>query len=515
MPHRDESAPIQCQLFDYTLLDSGKGTHLYEALSYVWGSEEKPHSISTDKGDLLVTINLYMALKRLRDHSLDRIIWVDAICINQSDTEERNSQVQSMAKIFAKASRVVSLTRSVQVLQEVAAARQVLIMCHSTEIDGSTFRSGLNMLNPLSLDPDNQSRFHSIAYLINGANLRPKYATSRAGRFSLNIRPLGELMDMYHNRKATNPRDKIYALLELFHRLVKSLLSEQASVETWEEKEIAAIQTKGWVLGCVCKVEAHREWVGSQVVEVILKNVPGHLDKWMDTRWILQASAKPIQDASSPGGTKLMVLLLDRGGTEVKITEEVVKLAAENPKRGKEIMALLLDRRGTEVKITEEVVKAVAGNKRFEDMMALLLDRRGTEVKITEEVSWFRIARLFDAARTGDADAVRQLVDKGTPPDLQNYYGVTPLGIASAGGHEAVVQVLLATDSVDVNVRSADGQIPLFWAAANGHSKVVKLLLDHGAEQNCTDKKGRSPVSIAQSWYQADVIRIFTEHDTL
>ncbi|KAL2198994.1 heterokaryon incompatibility protein-domain-containing protein [Corynascus similis CBS 632.67] len=352
MPHRDESAPIQCQLFDYTLLDSGKGTHLYEALSYVWGSEEKPHSPT--------------------HHSLNRIIWIDAICINQSDTEERNRQVQFMAEIFAKATRVVvwleeattggdrthgetttdsnqaleeirvaadrqttkalnSMTNQqavltllqrswfqrIWVLQEVAAARQVLIMCHSTEIDGSTFCSGLNMLNTLSLDPDNQGRFHSIAYLINGANLRPKYATSRAGRFSLDIRPLGELMDMYHNRKATDPRDKIYALLgmssddhiptglfpdydiswkELFHRLVKSLLSEQASVETWEEKEIAVIQTKGWILGCVCKVAAHRVWIGSQVVEVILKNVPGHFDKWVDTRWILQASAKSIQD---------------------------------------------------------------------------------------------------------------------------------------------------------------------------------------------------------------------------
>lgn len=107
MPHRDEGAPIRCQLFDYALLDSAKGTHLYEALSYVWGSEEKHHSVSTDKGDLLVTTNLYMALKRLRDHSLDRIIWVDAICIDQANAEERNRQVQSMAEIYAKASRVV------------------------------------------------------------------------------------------------------------------------------------------------------------------------------------------------------------------------------------------------------------------------------------------------------------------------------------------------------------------------------------------------------------------------
>ena len=48
-----------------------------------------------------------MALTRLRDRSLERIIWADAICINQGDTEERNIQVQSMAKIYAKASRVI------------------------------------------------------------------------------------------------------------------------------------------------------------------------------------------------------------------------------------------------------------------------------------------------------------------------------------------------------------------------------------------------------------------------
>src|SRR5437667_341786 len=47
MPHRDEKAPIQCQLFDYPLLDSWKGTHRYEALSYAWGcSDRLRHSIS-------------------------------------------------------------------------------------------------------------------------------------------------------------------------------------------------------------------------------------------------------------------------------------------------------------------------------------------------------------------------------------------------------------------------------------------------------------------------------------
>jgi hypothetical protein len=107
------------------------------------------------------------------------------------------------------------------------------------------------------------------------------------------------------------------------------------------------------------------------------------------------------------------------------------------------------------------------------------------------------ISRLYKAAKTRDAAAVRQLVDNSTPVDLRNIRGVTPLWIASAHGHEAVVYVLLATDAVDVNVRSVIGRTPLFWAAANGHSEVVKLLLGGGAGQNYTDEEGRSPVSIA------------------
>lgn len=106
-PHSDEHAPIQCQLFEYPLSDSRRGTHLYEALSYVWGSEEKPRRVSTNEGDLYVTKNLHAALLRLRDRSFERIIWADAICINQDDIEERNYQVQAMAKIYARASRVI------------------------------------------------------------------------------------------------------------------------------------------------------------------------------------------------------------------------------------------------------------------------------------------------------------------------------------------------------------------------------------------------------------------------
>jgi hypothetical protein len=107
MAHTDKNAGIECQLFDYPLQKLGEVTHLYEALSYVWGDLKDLWSISVDKYNLPITINLYAALLCLRDHFIDRIIWVDAICINQEDVIEKGMQVRYMAEIYSKASRVI------------------------------------------------------------------------------------------------------------------------------------------------------------------------------------------------------------------------------------------------------------------------------------------------------------------------------------------------------------------------------------------------------------------------
>jgi hypothetical protein len=43
---------------------------------------------------------------RLRDPDLPRVMWIDAVCINQNDLEERGDQVQIMALIYAYAAKV-------------------------------------------------------------------------------------------------------------------------------------------------------------------------------------------------------------------------------------------------------------------------------------------------------------------------------------------------------------------------------------------------------------------------
>src|SRR6266576_3670265 len=88
MPNKDKTAPIKCQLFNYSL-QSDQRTHLYEALSYVWGNPNKTVPIFISGHRFYITENLHAALWHLRDCSIERIIWVDAICINQADDKEK------------------------------------------------------------------------------------------------------------------------------------------------------------------------------------------------------------------------------------------------------------------------------------------------------------------------------------------------------------------------------------------------------------------------------------------
>lgn len=197
-----------------------------------------------------------------------------------------------------------------QVLQEVAASRHILIMCHSIEIDGHAFCRGLNNLGLEHMDDDTFTRILSTTYLMKAATLRPKYALSGSETFSLRIRPLAELLDLYHNRDATDPRDKVYALLgmstdtpsglvpdyrisweDLFRQLMKSLLPENASVITCHQSETAVIKSKGCILGEVSRTSPGKVWEDSQKVRV---------DLWSATKrhnhlkWTLPASAKRI-----------------------------------------------------------------------------------------------------------------------------------------------------------------------------------------------------------------------------
>ena len=71
------------------------------------GDSTITRSLECNSRTIAATTNLYDALSHLRLPSASRLIWADAICINQSDLEERSMQVQLMREIYSRASRVV------------------------------------------------------------------------------------------------------------------------------------------------------------------------------------------------------------------------------------------------------------------------------------------------------------------------------------------------------------------------------------------------------------------------
>ncbi|KAE9376139.1 hypothetical protein N431DRAFT_334353 [Stipitochalara longipes BDJ] len=78
----------------------------YDAISYVWGDPTHKMTIACDGRPFEITFNLYWALVRIRSASHPRILWADAICINQSDLQERSNQVTFMGSLYSNASRV-------------------------------------------------------------------------------------------------------------------------------------------------------------------------------------------------------------------------------------------------------------------------------------------------------------------------------------------------------------------------------------------------------------------------
>ena len=98
-----EEVPIECTMFPASLEESQP----YEALSYTWGDPTIKVTIKINGIDTQVTENLAGALMNLRYHSKERVLWVDAVCIDQQNIRERNHQVRQMVHVYSKAEQTV------------------------------------------------------------------------------------------------------------------------------------------------------------------------------------------------------------------------------------------------------------------------------------------------------------------------------------------------------------------------------------------------------------------------
>lgn len=83
----------------------------YEAVSYVWDKDQTPYSVYVGKDKtavVSVTRNLTVALSNLRYPDRPRRLWIDALCIDQSNDVEKGPQVAQMGTIYSFAARVIA-----------------------------------------------------------------------------------------------------------------------------------------------------------------------------------------------------------------------------------------------------------------------------------------------------------------------------------------------------------------------------------------------------------------------
>ncbi|KAH8672833.1 heterokaryon incompatibility protein-domain-containing protein [Tricladium varicosporioides] len=142
----------------------------YEALSYVWGPQKDPFLIDIDSQDFPIGRNLYSALIHLRLEGEDRLLWIDAICINQDDIQERNWQVSRMGLIYRSALQTVAwlgpatwgsdmACLAIQAFQKIKEGNAGILEPEQRSLNTSLFGSDDNSSPPSDVD---ESLIHII-----------------------------------------------------------------------------------------------------------------------------------------------------------------------------------------------------------------------------------------------------------------------------------------------------------------------------------------------------------------
>ena len=297
------SKDIRCT-FSVVFLDDDPQ---YEALSYAWGDSPATVPIFVDDHPFLVTENLHSALIHLRLPDRERILWVDAICINQIETSEKTHQVKLMHDIYSNAARVIvwlsaewegseiaktailhlgndlslhwddsispflevngMTMRSTQLqtlivrffssswwtrlwtVQEFILAREVLFQCGKTilqiqEMNGILRSFGSHVSNCC------QKFLHrELHFADNTENFQMPQALSRfwtvSHPYNRHPSPFILGLELFREREASDPRDKLYGMLGLARGLYKDIIEPDYTKpveKVFEEFTLAVIE---------------------------------------------------------------------------------------------------------------------------------------------------------------------------------------------------------------------------------------------------------------------------------
>ncbi len=123
---------------------------------------------------------------------------------------------------------------------------------------------------------------------------------------------------------------------------------------------------------------------------------------------------------------------------------------------------------------------------------------------------------LHQAARRGDLELVRSLVERGADPKAGDENDWTPLEEAARNGHLEVVRFLVEHGArlrpVAPGSTLLPGSTPLHEAALGGHLDVVSFLVEHGADPNVLNIFRQTPLHFAAYYCALDVVRFLLRH---
>ncbi|KAL6408741.1 HETEROKARYON incompatibility protein [Ilyonectria robusta] len=384
-----------------------------------------------------------------------------------------------------------------------------------------------------------------------GAAFRSRWINKGPGRFSLGIRPLAELVELHHSRKATERHDKIYALLgmahdfsdaqlqvdyelpwsKLFQNFVKAITSEEVQVDNWDDKETAIMKGLGHVLGEVTEAEGDAastnlkiRWSSYVTKAFKLGTASTRAD------WTLPFAATPIrrgdvvclfQGASRPTVIRPYKDYWAVIRISVTATDRVAMVipTIEWPRDQATHLSLVWD--------WDMYQKEL----QLEDYCETYKKRRGLEFPNAEQEDFLdRVIRLQnlgmglqDAERVEDGckriDMMVNKIEKGleTIIDPESAGGGHTAGggddtklretfhllsksrwpmlaLAAESARAIVVKLLLDFNEVDPNRDNFDGNSALMCTVINKHEAVVKLLLKSSrVDPNATNLDGGSP----------------------
>ena len=145
---------ISCALEYASLIDPGP----YIALSYCWGDLKRTRLMNIGDVEFRATENLVHALQAIRklkrrtgNDGFTRL-WVDAVCINQKDAQERSHQVRNMRQIYSRAQEVLSFVGSFEHLPEAGVDNEAKIIAKAPlKIIHGTSDWEKKLLSPMSL----------------------------------------------------------------------------------------------------------------------------------------------------------------------------------------------------------------------------------------------------------------------------------------------------------------------------------------------------------------------------